>query len=140
MQVQNVEVIFDIDSNNFLADGSLYVNIIETENEKLRSMAKTVSSFSFENTIARIISDSQLANQIKDESYYSNEIINFFNKNLGKKMEIIFFAESGIKGVNKVSIKDSSILYFTLYGNIKFGFLINKTIANLLFKEGNDGN
>lgn len=140
MQVQNVEVIFDIDSNNFLADGSLYVNIIETENEKLRSMAKTVSSFSFENTIAKIISDSQLANQIKDESYYSNEIINFFNKNLGKKMEIIFFAESGIKGVNKVSIKDSSILYFTLYGNIKFGFLINKTIANLLFKEGNDGN
>ena len=140
MQVQNVEVIFDIDSNNFLADGSLYVNIIETENEKLRSMAKTVSSFSFENTIARIISDSQLANQIKDESYYSNEMINFFNKNLGKKMERIFFAESGIKGVNKVSIKDSSILYFTLYGNIKFGFLINKTIANLLFKEGNDGN
>lgn len=135
MKIQNVDIIFDIDSNNFLADGSLYVNVIEVENEKMRSMAKIVSANAFEQEISKAIADSQTANKIKTESYYSNEIINFFNKNLGKKMEIIFFSESGIKGVNKVSVKDSSILYFTLYGNVKFGVLINKTIANLLFKK-----
>lgn len=134
MTIKDAGIVHDIDSSNFLADGSLYVNVIDDENQHVNIASKTIASFSFENTISKMISDSSITNKIKTEEYYSKEIINFFSKNKGKKMDIIFFTEYGIKGVNKISIKDSSIIYFSLYGNIKLGFFINKTIANVLFE------
>lgn len=135
MQIKEVGIIYDINSNNFLADGSLYVNIVE-ENQEISLVSKTISSFSFENTVSKMIADSSAADSIKSEKYYSDEITSFFEKNKGKRMDIIFFTEYGIKGIDKVSITDSSIIYLSLYGNVKLGFLINKTIANILFGSG----
>lgn len=136
MQIKEVGIIHDIDSNNFIADGSLYVNVFEEGNQEISLVSKTIASFSFENTVSKIIADSSAASQIKSEEYYSEEITRFFDNNKGKRMEIIFFSENGIKGVDKLSIKDSSIIYLSLYGNIKFGFFINKTIGNILFGSG----
>lgn len=135
MTIKEVGIIHDIDSNNFLADGALYVNIIDDENHSMNLINKSIASFSFENTVSKIIADSSAANKIKTEEYYSKEITSFFEKNRSKKMDIIFFTEHGIRGLDKVSIKDSSIIYLSLYGNIKLGFFINKTIGNILFGD-----
>ena len=134
MTIKEVGIIHDIDSTCFLADGSLYVNVIE-ENQKENAINRSIAAFSFENTISKIIADSSTANELKTEKYYSDEIISFFEKNKGKKMDIIFFTESGIRGIDKISIKDSSIIFLSLYGNIKLGFFINKTIGNVLFGD-----
>lgn len=134
MTIKEVGIIHDIDSTCFLADGSLYVNVIE-ENQKENAINRSIAAFSFENTISKIIADSSVANELKTEKYYSDEIISFFEKNKGKKMDIIFFTESGIRGIDKISIKDSSIIFLSLYGNIKLGFFINKTIGNVLFGD-----
>lgn len=135
MTIKEVGIIHDIDSTCFLADGSLYVNVIEEENQEMNIISRSIAAFSFENTISKIISDSSTMNELKTEEYYSDEIQSFFNKNKGKRMDIIFFTEHGIKGVDKISIKDSSIIFLSLYGNIKLGFFINKTIANILFGD-----
>lgn len=135
MTIKEVGIIHDIDSTCFLADGSLYVNVIEEENQEMNIISRNIAAFSFENTIYKIISDSSTMNELKTEEYYSDEIQSFFNKNKGKRMDIIFFTEHGIKGVDKISIKDSSIIFLSLYGNIKLGFFINKTIANILFGD-----
>lgn len=137
MQVKDVGVIFDIESSNFIADGSLYINGIAEEEQEISLISKTLSSFSFENVAAKIISDATSVHDIKTEEYYSNELSDFFNKNKMKKVDVIFFAETGIRGIDKVSLKDSSIIYFSLYANIKLGFFINKTIANILFGGNN---
>ena len=137
MQVKDVGVIFDIESSNFIADGSLYINGIAEEEQEISLISKTLSSFSFENVAAKIISDATSVHDIKTEEYYSNELSDFFNKNKMKKVDVIFFAETGIRGIDKVSLKDSSIIYFSLYANIKLGFFINKTIANVLFGGNN---
>lgn len=136
MTIKEVGIIHDIDSTCFLADGSLYVNVIE-ENQKNNAITRSISAFSFENTISKIIADSSTMNDLKTEEYYSDEIKTFFKNNRGKKMDIIFFTEYGIKGIDKISIKDSSIIFLSLYGNIKLGFFINKTIANILFGDDN---
>lgn len=137
MEVKDVGVIFDIESSNFIADGSLYINGIAEEEQEISLISKTLSSFSFENVASKIISDATSVHDIKTEEYYSNELSNFFNKNKMKKVDVIFFAETGIRGIDKVSLKDSSIIYFSLYANIKLGFFINKTIANVLFGGNN---
>lgn len=137
MQVKDVGVIFDIESSNFIADGSLYINGVAEEEQEISLISKTLSSFSFENVAAKIISDATSVHDIKTEEYYSNELSDFFNKNKMKKVDVIFFAETGIRGIDKVSLKDSSIIYFSLYANIKLGFFINKTIANILFGGNN---
>lgn len=137
MQVKDVGVIFDIESSNFIADGSLYINGIAEEEQEISLISKILSSFSFENVAAKIISDATSVHDIKTEEYYSNELSDFFNKNKMKKVDVIFFAETGIRGIDKVSLKDSSIIYFSLYANIKLGFFINKTIANILFGGNN---
>lgn len=136
MTIKDVGIVHDIDTTCFLADGSLYVNVME-ENQKNNAIARSISAFSFENTISKIIADSSTMNDLKTEEYYSDEIKTFFKNNRGKKMDIIFFTEHGIKGIDKISIKDSSIIFLSLYGNIKLGFFINKTIANILFGDDN---
>lgn len=137
MRVKDVGVIFDIESSNFIADGSLYINGVAEEEQEISLISKTLSSFSFENVAAKIISDATSVHDIKTEEYYSNELADFFNKNKMKKVDVIFFTETGIRGIDKVSLKDSSIIYFSLYANIKLGFFINKTIANILFGGSN---
>lgn len=133
MEIKDVGIIFDINSQNFIADGSLYINDVAEEEQEISLVSKTVSSFSFENAVAKIVSEASTIHELKTEEYYSEEIQSYFEKNKNKKLDIIFFTEFGIKGVDKISIKDSSIIYFSLYGNIKLGFFINKTLANILF-------
>lgn len=133
MEIKDVGIIYEIEAHNFLADGSLYINNVSEEEQEISLISKTIANFSFENVVSKIISEATTTHEIKTEEYYKEEINNFFEKNKDRKVDIIFFPENGIKGVDKVSIKDSSIIYFSLYGNVKFGFFINKTIANILF-------
>lgn len=140
MEIKDVGIIYDIDAKNFIADGSLYINYIAEEEQEISLVSKTISQFSFENTVAKIISDATTSHELKTEKYYSDEITDYLEKNKDKKIDVIFFAETGIKGIDKVSIKDSAIIYFSLYGNIKLGFFINKTIANILFGGNNNVN
>lgn len=134
MNIKDVGIITDINPSNFLADGSVYINYIEDPaEEKISIVSKQLSQLAFESVTAKIIADATTLDEFKDEKYYSSELITFFEKNKNKLIDVVFFVENGIKGTDKVSLKDSSILFFSLYGNIKLGFFINKTVANILF-------
>lgn len=140
MEIKDIGVIYEIESKNFLADGTLYINkIIEPKQDddilNITIANKITSSFAFENVITNIIENSNLMHKTKTEGYYKGQLTKFFNDNKDKKLDIIIFPETGIKGVDKIDLKEASILYLALYGNVKIGFFINKTIAKVVFGD-----
>lgn len=139
MEIKKIGIIYEIDANNFLADGSVYINKNINKKEPLNFASKILASMSFENMTLKAISDSTNMNEFKDEKYYSNELMNFFQQNNKNILDVIFFPETGVKGTHKISLNDTAILYLSLEGNIKLGFFINKTVAKILFNgDAND--
>lgn len=134
MEIKNVGLINDINAENFLADGSVYINkVVEEKSEPINLVSKQLSAMSFENMTSKIINNATNITEFKTEDYFSSELLEYFANNRDKILDVIIFPETGVQGINKVSLKDTSIVYFSLYGNIKIGFFINKTIANIVF-------
>lgn len=134
MEIKKVGIIKDIVSENFLADGSVYINkVVEGKEEPISLVSKQLSAMSFENVTSKIINNATNITDFKTEDYFSTELIDYFANNRDKILDVIIFPETGVRGIHKISLTDSSIVYFALYGNIKIGFFVNKTIANIVF-------
>lgn len=135
-------IIYDIEASKFFSEGSIYINedLTETSEEKemqiIDLVSKRLSNFSFDKKIQSILEETEKDEVEKLNEERSLEIKDFFKKNKGRTLDIIFFPDSGIRGTQKVILEENSILYIPLAFNIKLGFFINKTLAYILFKEG----
>lgn len=119
MEIKNVGLINDINAENFLADGSVYINkVVEEKSEPINLVSKQLSAMSFENMTSKIINNATNITEFKTEDYFSSELLEYFANNRDKILDVIIFPETGVQGINKVSLKDTSIVYFSLYGNI----------------------
>ncbi len=135
-------IIYDIDPSKFYAEGLLYFNgIIETneDNNIFSIISSKMMTMTFDYKINEIINQTINANEMTTASYRNNEIESFFDSHSDKLIDVIFFADTGIKGIDKTLLEENSIFYIGITDNIKLGFLINKMIALRIFGQ-NGGN
>ena len=135
-------IIYDIDPSKFYAEGLLYFNgVIETneDNNIFSIISSKMMTMTFDYKINEIINQTINANEMTTASYRNNEIESFFNSHSDKLIDVIFFADTGIKGIDKTLLEENSIFYIGITDNIKLGFLINKMIALRIFGQ-NGGN
>lgn len=129
-------IIYDIDVNKFYAEGLLYFNGV-MKNDKAETTFSVLSSkvnlFSFDYKINEIINQTLNANEMTTPAYRNNEIEEFFNSHEEELIDVIFFPDTGIKGIDKTLLEENSIFYIGIKDNIKIGFLINKMIALRIF-------
>lgn len=129
-------IIYDIDPSKFYAEGLLYFNgIVETNKDDniFSLISSKMATLSFDYKVNEIVNRTLNANEMTTKSYRNNEIESFFDKYSDKIMDVIFFADTGIKGIDKTLLEENSIFYIGIADNIKLGFLINKTIALRIF-------
>jgi|GEM_PF-6697338 hypothetical protein len=135
-------IIYDIDPSKFYAEGLLYFNgVIETneDNNIFSIISSKMMTMTFDYKINEIINQTINANEMTTASYRNNEIESFFDSHSDKLIDVIFFADTGIKGIDKTLLEENSIFYIGITDNIKLGFLINKMIALRIFGQ-NGGN
>lgn len=135
-------IIYDIDPSKFYAEGLLYFNgIIEMneDNNIFSIISSKMMTMTFDYKINEIINQTINANEMTTASYRNNEIESFFDSHSDKLIDVIFFADTGIKGIDKTLLEENSIFYIGITDNIKLGFLINKMIALRIFGQ-NGGN
>ena len=94
-----------------------------------------INKYNFDSKISSIIDEVTSNEKDKSISERKDEIDSFFNDNDGKILDLIIFADSGLRGTNKVIMEENSILYIKISDNIKLGFFINKTLAQYIFSE-----
>ena len=76
MEIKKVGIIKDIVSENFLADGSVYINkVVEEKEEPISLVSKQLSAMSFENVTSKIINNATNITDFKTEDYFSTELI-----------------------------------------------------------------
>ncbi|MFR4518641.1 MAG: hypothetical protein ACLT40_01610 [Fusobacterium sp.] len=135
-------IIYDIDPSKFYAEGLLYFNgVIETneDNNIFSIISSKMMTMTFDYKINEIINQTINANEMTTAFYRNNEIESFFDSHSDKLIDVIFFADTGIKGIDKTLLEENSIFYIGITDNIKLGFLINKMIALRIFGQ-NGGN
>lgn len=135
-------IIYDIDPSKFYAEGLLYFNgVIEIneDNNIFSIISSKMMTMTFDYKINEIINQTINANEMTTASYRNNEIESFFDSHSDKLIDVIFFADTGIKGIDKTLLEENSIFYIGITDNIKLGFLINKMIALRIFGQ-NGGN
>lgn len=135
-------IIYDIDPSKFYAEGLLYFNgVIETneDNNIFSIISSKMMTMTFDYKINEIINQTINANEMTTASYRNNEIESFFYSHSDKLIDVIFFADTGIKGIDKTLLEENSIFYIGITDNIKLGFLINKMIVLRIFGQ-NGGN
>lgn len=131
-------IIYDIDPSKFYAEGLLYFNgVIETneDNNIFSIISSKMMTMTFDYKINEIINQTINANEMTTASYRNNEIESFFDSHSDKLIDVIFFADTGIKGIDKTLLEENSIFYIGITDNIKLGFLINKMIALRIFGQ-----
>lgn len=133
--LQECGVINDIKPENFIADGSLYLNQIINDEENISLISAAMTTLTFDYKVRQITEATMNANEFKTEEYKNSEVVTFFEKYKDKIIDVIFFPDSGIKGIDKVVLEENSIFYISITGNIKIGFLISKTIARYIFGD-----
>lgn len=139
--MNKIEIISEIKESNFIADGSIYIvnDFLTNKNEKAYARNKLVE-MKFESKINKIISNYAKESKGRTAAGRKEEIIDFFQKRKGYRTDLIFFQDTGIRGTEKFNYAELSILTIELSGNIKFGFFINKTIADLIVENGDEIN
>jgi hypothetical protein len=93
----------------------------------------------FDSKVNKIIEEVTNNNQEKTVAYRNQEIENFFEEKNGRMLDLIFFADTGFRGTDTVNMEENSIIYFKISENIKFGFFINKVMAQIIFGGFKDG-
>lgn len=129
-------IIYDIDPSKFYAEGLLYFNKVIDINEEqniFSKMSSKMMTITFDYKINEIINHTLNANEMTTKAYRNNEIESFFDKYSNKIIDVIFFADTGVKGIDKTLLEENSIFYIGITENVKLGFLINKTIALRIF-------
>ena len=137
---ENIGIIFDIEPSKFIGDGAFYLNqdITEENNKTLTNiqlLSNMINKYNFDSKISSIIDEVTSNEKDKSISERKDEIDSFFNDNDGKILDLIIFADSGLRGTNKVIMEENSILYIKISDNIKLGFFINKTLAQYIFSD-----
>lgn len=129
-------IIYNIEPSKFYAEGLLYFNgIVESDKkEELFSLCSSkMLTMTFDYKINEIINRTMNANEMTTANYRNGEIESFFDAHSDKIIDVIFFADTGIKGIDKTLLEENSIFYIGITDNVKLGFLINKTIALRIF-------
>lgn len=116
----------------------MYFNsVIKTKEEDnlLSLISSKMATLTFDYKVNEIINQTINANEMTTTAYRNGEIESFFNNHSNELIDIIFFADTGIKGIDKTLLEENSIFYICITDNIKLGFLINKTMALRIFGD-----
>lgn len=143
MNIQNVGVIFELEKDNFIHKGFGYIKnkMKLTTEENISFGFNPTFSFNnaFQNRIEELSKQFQKENQYETMKKENQEINNdIFEKYKGYLLDIIILPDNGFKGIDVINIANSSIVYFQLYSNISIGFLVQKELAYILFKQVGD--
>lgn len=143
LDIRGMGIIFDIEPSKFIADGAFYINEDYFEKEQqsktISLLSSSIKDMFFDNKVNKIIEEATNNTTEKTVAYRNQEIENFFEEKNGRMLDIIFFADIGFRGTDTVNMEENSIIYFKISENIKFGFFINKIMAQIIFGGINNG-
>jgi hypothetical protein len=131
---RDIGIIEDIEPGKFYCEGMLYVNenITEASDETI-SLSNMINKISFENRINQIINQALDDLDDKTTEERTEQIEQFIADREGQILDLIFFPDMGIRGLEKINLNDNSIVYIKVSENAKLGFFVNKTIAKYIF-------
>lgn len=140
--VEGMGIIFNIDTSKFVADGTFY--LIEDYNEQsdtdsqISLISSSIKDLFFESKVQKLINEVNDNASLKSVDYRNSEIYNWFSQRNGRKLDLIMFTDTGLRGTDKVNMEENSIIYFKISDCLKLGFFINKMMANIIFGQMGD--
>lgn len=140
--VEGMGIIFNIDASKFVADGTFY--LIEDYNEQsdtdsqISLISSSIKDLFFESKVQKLINEVNDNASLKSVDYRNSEIYNWFSQRNGRKLDLIMFTDTGLRGTDKVNMEENSIIYFKISDCLKLGFFINKMMANIIFGQMGD--